>query len=136
MLISEKYSKKKSELDTKSKNKIAGFVRTNQKKKDKDNKKKNQLLTYKTCNRKHKGQCYVETEEIPQGWSSETKKRLQKQINKYKANENKPLVVSNTKKSTGSQESGKKKKKKGKQPDQLIVSTLYLPPRMPVKPID
>jgi hypothetical protein len=46
------------------------------------------------------------------------------------------LVVFNTEKSTGSQESGKKKKKKGKQPDQLVVSTLYLPPRMPVKPID
>jgi hypothetical protein len=47
------------------------------------------------------------------------------------------LVVSNTKELTGSQESGnKKKKKKGKQPDQLVISTLYLPPRMPVKPID
>jgi hypothetical protein len=46
------------------------------------------------------------------------------------------LIISNTEKPTRSQESGKKKKKKGKQPDQLIVSTLYLPPRMPVKPID
>jgi hypothetical protein len=44
------------------------------------------------------------------------------------------LVVSNIEKPTKSQESGKKKKKKGKQPDQLIISTLYLPP--PVKPIN
>jgi hypothetical protein len=46
------------------------------------------------------------------------------------------LVVSNIEELTGSQESGKKKKKKGKQPDQLVVSILYLPLRMPVKPID
>jgi len=45
------------------------------------------------------------------------------------------LIVFNTEKLTGSQESDKKKKKKRKQPDQLIISTLYLPPRMPVKPI-
>jgi hypothetical protein len=44
------------------------------------------------------------------------------------------LVVFNIKEPTRSQESGKKKKKKGKQPDQLIVFTFYLPP--PVKPID
>jgi hypothetical protein len=44
------------------------------------------------------------------------------------------LVVSNIEELTGSQESGKKKKKKGKQPDQLVVFTLYLP--LPVKPID
>jgi hypothetical protein len=67
ILISEKYSKKKSKLDTKNKNKITGFVGTNQKKKDKENKKKNQLPTCKTCNRKHKDQCYIETKEIPQG---------------------------------------------------------------------
>jgi hypothetical protein len=29
MLISEKYLRKKSELDTKGKNKVAGFVKTN-----------------------------------------------------------------------------------------------------------
>jgi hypothetical protein len=46
------------------------------------------------------------------------------------------LIVFNTEEPTRSQESGKKKKKKEKQPDQLIVSTLYLPPRMPVKPIN
>ena len=45
------------------------------------------------------------------------------------------MVVSNTEKPTGSQESGKKKKKKGKQSNQLIVSILYLSLRMPVKPI-
>jgi hypothetical protein len=66
ILISEEYSRKKSGLNTKNKNKIAGFVRTNQKKKNKNNKKKNQLPTCKTCNRKHKSQCYVETEKIPQ----------------------------------------------------------------------
>jgi hypothetical protein len=78
MLISEEYLRKKSGLDTKSEDKVAGFVGTNQKKKDKDNKKKNQLFTCKTCNRKYKGQCYVETGEIPQGWFSEAKERLQK----------------------------------------------------------
>jgi hypothetical protein len=52
-----------------------------------------------------------------------------------KANRNKPLVVFNIKEPTGSQESDKKKKKKRKQPDQLIIFTLYLPLRMPVKPI-
>jgi hypothetical protein len=61
---------------------------------------------------------------------------LQKQIDEYKTNRNKPLVVFNTKKLTGSQESGKKKKKKGKQPNQLVISTFYLPPRMPVKLIN
>ena len=76
MLISEEYSRKKSGLDTKGKNKVAGFVGTNQKKKDKDNRKRNQLPTCKTCNRKHKGQCYVKTGEIPQGWFSEAKERL------------------------------------------------------------
>jgi hypothetical protein len=45
------------------------------------------------------------------------------------------LIVFNIEELTGSQESGKKKKKKGKQPDQLVIFTLYLPPRMPVKPI-
>jgi hypothetical protein len=44
------------------------------------------------------------------------------------------LIVSNTEKPTKSQESGKKKEKKEKQPDQLVISTLYLPP--PIKPID
>jgi hypothetical protein len=46
------------------------------------------------------------------------------------------LIVFNTEELTGSQESGKKKKKKRKQPDQLIVSTLYFPLKMPVKPIN
>jgi hypothetical protein len=55
MLINKKYLKKKSGLDTKDEDKIAGFVRINQKKKDKNNKKKNQLLTCKICNRKYKG---------------------------------------------------------------------------------
>jgi hypothetical protein len=41
MLISEKYLKKKSELNTKDENKVTGFVGTNQKKKNKNNKKKN-----------------------------------------------------------------------------------------------
>jgi hypothetical protein len=41
MLISEEYLRKKSELDIKDEDKIAGFVRINQKKKDKDNKKRN-----------------------------------------------------------------------------------------------
>jgi hypothetical protein len=41
ILISEKYLRKKSGLDIKDKNKVAGFVRINQKKKNKDNKKKN-----------------------------------------------------------------------------------------------
>jgi hypothetical protein len=41
MLISEKYSRKKSKLDIKGENKIAGFVKINQKKKNKNNKKKN-----------------------------------------------------------------------------------------------
>jgi hypothetical protein len=41
MLISEKYLKKKLGLDTKNKDKITEFVRTNQKKKNKNNKKKN-----------------------------------------------------------------------------------------------
>ena len=44
------------------------------------------------------------------------KKRLQEQINEYKANRNKPLVVSNIKEPTGSQESGKKKRKKESSP--------------------
>jgi len=44
------------------------------------------------------------------------KKRLQEQINEYKANRNKPLVVSNIKKLTKSQESGKKKRKKESSP--------------------
>jgi hypothetical protein len=66
MLISEKYLRKKSGLDIKGKDKVTGFVGTNQKKKDKDNKKKNQLLTCKTCNRKYKGQCYIEIREISQ----------------------------------------------------------------------
>ena len=43
------------------------------------------------------------------------------------------MVVFNIEESIGSQESGKKKKKKGKQPDQLVVFSLYLPLRMPVK---
>jgi hypothetical protein len=47
MLISEKYLRKKSELDTKSENKIAGFVETNQKKKDKNNKKRTNSLPAK-----------------------------------------------------------------------------------------
>jgi hypothetical protein len=66
MLISEKYLRKKSKLDIKGKNKVAGFVGTNQKKKDKDNNKKNQFLICKICNRKYKGQCYVEIGEISQ----------------------------------------------------------------------
>src|SRR5277367_4341994 len=41
MLISEEYLRKKSGLDIKDEDKIAGFVGTNQKKKNKDNKKKN-----------------------------------------------------------------------------------------------
>jgi hypothetical protein len=41
MLINEKYLRKKSKLDTKGKNKITGFVGTNQKKKDKNNNQKN-----------------------------------------------------------------------------------------------
>ena len=41
MLISEEYSRKKSGLDTKGEDKVAGFVGTNQKKKNKNNKKKN-----------------------------------------------------------------------------------------------
>jgi hypothetical protein len=44
------------------------------------------------------------------------------------------LVIFNIEKLTGSQESGKKKKKKGKQSDQLVIFTLYLSP--PVKLID
>jgi hypothetical protein len=55
MLISEEYSRKKSGLDIKDEDKVAGFVGTNQKKKDKNNKKRNQLSTCKTCNRKYKG---------------------------------------------------------------------------------
>jgi hypothetical protein len=41
ILISEKYSRKKSGLNIKNKNKITGFVGTNQKNKNKNNKKKN-----------------------------------------------------------------------------------------------
>jgi hypothetical protein len=45
------------------------------------------------------------------------------------------LVVFNTEELIRSQESGKKKKKREKQPDQLVIFTLYLPLKMPVKPI-
>ena len=76
ILISEKYLRKKSRLDIKDKDKVAGFVKTNQKKKDKDNKKRNQFSTCKTCNRKHKGQYYVEIGEIPQDQFFEVKERL------------------------------------------------------------
>jgi hypothetical protein len=41
MLISEKYLKKKLELNIKGKDKVTRFVGINQKKKDKNNKKKN-----------------------------------------------------------------------------------------------